>query len=249
MPAVAGGAGDAHIRPMNSSTVAAATIRWADGRRAAAAALVRQGLDWAYAAAVAGMPGLDSAENLAAGYAARHPTTDAAVKALVARHAGMAGAAGFITGCGGFVSLPAALPANLASVLYLQVRLVAAIAHLRGHDINSAEVRALVLACLAGSRAADTLKDAGVRFAARLTRDAAGWVAPAWLGKVQHAALPAACAAGHAAGRCGRLVPVVGGIVAGGFDAAMTRLIGRTADRVFSRLDGAARANAGTRDG
>jgi hypothetical protein len=28
-------------------------------------------------------------------------------------------------------------------------------------------------------------------------------------------------------------VPVVGGVVAGGFDAAVTQLIGRTADRVF----------------
>jgi hypothetical protein len=27
---------------------------------------------------------------------------------------------------------------------------------------------------------------------------------------------------------------VVGGVVAGGFDAAMTQLIGRTADRVFT---------------
>jgi len=37
------------------------------------------------------------------------------------------------------------------------------------------------------------------------------------------------------AARLGRLVPVVGGVVAGGFDAAMTQLIGRTADRVFAR--------------
>jgi hypothetical protein len=36
------------------------------------------------------------------------------------------------------------------------------------------------------------------------------------------------------AARLGRLVPVVGGVIAGGFDAAMTQLIGRTADRVFT---------------
>ena len=34
--------------------------------------------------------------------------------------------------------------------------------------------------------------------------------------------------------RFGKFVPVVGGVVAGGFDAAMTQLIGRTADRVFT---------------
>ena len=30
-----------------------------------------------------------------------------------------------------------------------------------------------------------------------------------------------------------KIVPVVGGVVAAGFDAAMTQLIGRAADRVF----------------
>jgi hypothetical protein len=36
------------------------------------------------------------------------------------------------------------------------------------------------------------------------------------------------------AARLGGLVPVVGGVIAGGFDAAMTQLIGRTADRAFA---------------
>ena len=229
---------------MKSFAQAAGRVRgWAKasttgrGREAIVAALT-QGFDWAYARAVGGMPGampgLASAEALAANYAARHPTTDAAVRALIHRHSGMAGAAGFVTGCGGFVSLPVALPANLASALYIPVRLIAAIAHLRGHDIHTAEVRALVLACLTGSKAADTLKDAGVRFGTRLSRDVLGWASPALFNKAKHAALPAASAAGHAAGRLGRLVPVVGGVVAGGFDAAMTQLIGRTADRVFT---------------
>jgi uncharacterized protein (DUF697 family) len=132
--------------------------------------------------------------------------------------------------------LPVAIPANLASALYIQVRLIAAIAHLRGHDIRSAEARALVLACLTGSKAADTMKDAGVRFGTRLTRDAVGWMSPALFKKVEHVAgASAACVAGASnIAQFGKLVPVVGGVVAGGFDAAVTQLIGRTADRVFT---------------
>jgi len=225
---------------MKAMSEAAVRLRdWTQARVSGAgrdvlAGALSQGFDWAYTRAVSGLPGLDSAEDLAAGYAARHPTADAAVKALVHWHSGLAGAAGFVTGCGGFVALPVALPANLASTLYIQVRLIAAIAHLRGHDIRSNEVRALVIACLTGAKAADTLRDAGVRLGTRVTRDVAGWVAPAFIKKAQHAAVPAACAAGNTAARFGRLVPVVGGVVAGGFDAAMTQLIGRTADRVFS---------------
>ena len=48
-----------------------------------------------------------------------------------------------------------------------------------------------------------------------------------------------------AAARLGKFVPVVGGVVAGGFDAALTRLIGRTADRVFTGRNGDAASPAG----
>jgi hypothetical protein len=97
-------------------------------------------------------------------------------------------------------------------------------------------VRTLALACMTGSKAADTLKDAGVRLGTRMTRDALGWLSPALFKKAEHAArLPVLNGLATAgAARLGRLVPVVGGVVAGGFDAAMTQLIGRTADRVFA---------------
>jgi hypothetical protein len=218
---------------------------WAGERACSRGALsetLRRGFDWAYGTAVSGFPGLDGAEQLAARYGARHDDADAAVAALINWQCGVAGAAGFLTGCGGFVVLPAALTANLASALFIQTRLIAAIAHLRGHDINSANVRTLALACLTGSRAADTLKDAGVRFGTRLARDGIGWASPALFKKVQHAAgVPAVCVAGRSAAQLGKFTPVVGGVVAGGFDAAMTRLIGRTADRVFAANAAAAR--------
>jgi hypothetical protein len=205
--------------------------------RHALVATFQQGFDWAYSKAVSGFPGLEGAEALAAGYAARHASTDAAVAALIKWQTGMASVAGFLTGYGGFVATPVAMPANLASALYIQVRLIATIAHLRGHDIRSAEARALVLACLTGSKAADTMKDAGVRFVTRLTRDAVGWMSPALFKKLEHAAgVSVVCVAGASnIARFGKFVPVVGGVLAGGFDAAVTQLIGRTADRVFTR--------------
>jgi hypothetical protein len=195
------------------------------------------GFDWAYGRAIDGLPGFDGAAELAASHAARHATTDAAVSALILRQSGIASVVGFVTGCGGFVALPVAIPANLASALYIQVRLIAAIAHLRGHNIRSNDVRALVLACLTGSKAADTLKDVGVRFGTRLTRDVVGWISPVLANKAKHAAgvtLPLAHVASQGVAKLGRFVPVVGGVVAGGFDAAMTQLIGRTADRIFT---------------
>jgi hypothetical protein len=127
-----------------------------------------QAFDWAYSKAVDGLPGFAGAEQLATEHAAKHASLDEAVKAVIAVHTRLAGATGFATGCGGFIALPVALPANLAGALYLQTRLVAAIAHLHGHDIRSPRVRMLVLACLSGSKAADTLRDAGIRVGTRL---------------------------------------------------------------------------------
>jgi hypothetical protein len=221
---------------------AAATIRkWTETARAARVpgiATALDALEWVYDRAVAGVPGLNGAEALAISYAERHATTDEAVRTLIARQSGKAGIAGFVTGCGGAIALPVALPVNLLSTLYIQLRLVAAIAHLRGHDLESAEVRTLALACMTGSKAADTLKDAGIRLGTRLTRDTLGWLSPALVKHAEHAArLPVLTSIGTAsAARLGRLVPLVGGVVAGGFDAAMTQLIGRTADRVYRQL-------------
>ena len=223
---------------MKTFSKALGTVRgWVDDRAGGGVAvtMLRQGFDWAYGKAVGGLPGLEGAEELAARYRDRHATPDAAVAALIAWQTGIAGAAGFVTGCGGFVALPVAMPANLASALYIQARLIAAIAHLRGHDLKSPDVRTLALACMTGSKAADTLKDAGVRFGTRMTRDAIGWASPALAKKIERVAgvsLSGAAAAGNMA-RFGKLVPVAGGLVAAGFDAAMTQLIGRTADRVF----------------
>jgi hypothetical protein len=192
--------------------------------------------DWAYGKAVDGMPGFDGAEALAADYAARHASTRDAVKALIAWHSRMAAVAGFATGCGGFVSLPVALPANIAGALYLQTRLVAGIAHLHGHDIRHPRVRMLVLACLSGSKAADTLRDAGFRSGSRLGRDAVGWAAPALFNKSRHAGHFAFLGTMGSRGIAGlgRFVPLLGGAVAAGFDGALTQMIGRTADRVFT---------------
>src|SRR5262249_5510440 len=205
------------------------TIRnWADKARAAPVPglpMVLDLLEWAYERAVQGVPGLEGAEELARDYEARYATADEAVARLIATQSGKAGLAGFVTGCGGAISLPIALPANLLGTLYIQLRLVAAIAHLRGHDLQSREVRTLALACMTGSKAADTLKDAGIRLGTRMTRDALGWLSPALFKKAEHAARLPVLNGLTTAGRLGRLVPVVGGVIAGGVRPALTPLI------------------------
>ncbi|MGE3783450.1 MAG: EcsC family protein [Alphaproteobacteria bacterium] len=236
---------------VTANRVGASVGRWAtNGSGGVLASTFLQAFDWAYGRALDGLPGFDGARELAEKFAARHTTPDAAIKALILSQTALAGSAGLLTGIGGFVSLPVAIPANLASALYIQVRMVAAIAHLRGHDVRTPEVRGLVLACLTGSKAADTLKNAGARLGVRVTRDVVGWMSPALVKKAEHmagvsapvllkkaervaGASATALAGAGSAVKMSKVVPVVGGVVAAGFDAAMTQLIGRAADRLF----------------
>lgn len=196
------------------------------------AGALSRGFDWVYERALGGAPGLDSAEAVAADYRARHADDEAAIAALIAWHSGQAGAAGFLTGMGGAFTLPVAMPAHLLSTLYIQVRLTAAIAHLRGWDIHSDEVRLAAFACLAGATAADRLKQAGIAAGAPLVQQVVSRL-PGDLLKHFGGAV-----GGHLAGRAGRhglmrLMPMLGGVLSGGFDAAATRLIGDAAKRLF----------------
>ena len=69
---------------------------------------------------------------------------DAAIDSLIDVHVRLASAQG------GIAALPIAVPANLAGVSVLQVRMVAAIAHLRGYDVNDLRVRTALVMCLLG---------------------------------------------------------------------------------------------------
>src|SRR5690606_10576909 len=77
----------------------------------------------------------DSAEEVAAQALASEGTPERAIKKVVATHTRLAAIEGFVTGLGGFVTLPVALPANVVGFYLLATREVAAIAKLRGYDI------------------------------------------------------------------------------------------------------------------
>ena len=144
-----------------------------------------------------------------------------------------AGAAGFVANMGGLLTLPIAIPANLAGAAAVQMRLIAKIAAARGYDTHSEEVRTFVFACLLGNAAADVLKDVGLRLGMRVGRHVSGPV----LQKLNHTVLARLAARFGAQGAVGftKVIPLVSGLIGGGLDAASTRVVGRMAKRVFVR--------------
>jgi len=133
------------------------------------------------------------------------------------------------------LTLPVAIPANVASVLYIQIRMIGAIAHLRGYDVRNDQVRSLVAACLAGSAALDSLKGVGINIGAKLTRQMLLRIPGEVLKKVNQAVGFRFITKAGSKGAVNLIkgVPLVGGVVGGTFDAAATKAIGRTAKQVF----------------
>jgi hypothetical protein len=83
--------------------------------------------------AIDGYGRMPSAKALAARHLQRQGgSVDEAITAIIDHHIRLASAQGFVTNIGGLAALPVAIPANITGVTIVQVRMVAAIAHLRG---------------------------------------------------------------------------------------------------------------------
>lgn len=94
---------------------------------------------------------------------AKAEDTEDAVDRIVAMHLRLLGITGFATGLGGFATMVVALPADVVSFYVLNARMVGAIAHLRGYDIDSEEVRTAILVSLLGASGAALLRDVGIQ--------------------------------------------------------------------------------------
>ena len=103
------------------------------------------------------------AVELANEYIDRYGRTEEAIDKLVSCQRRKSTATGFMTGLGGLVSLPVALPADLYSSLVLQVNMIVAIAVIRGYDVHADEVKTLVFLCIIGNSIGDILKQAGIK--------------------------------------------------------------------------------------
>lgn len=159
---------------------------------------------------------------------------DAAVEALIGSHVRLAGAQGFLTNIGGLVTMVVTVPANVTGLVMVQLRLHAAIATLRGHDLADPGVRAALLVTLLGHDETEKLvrkKDlpGNARWLA-----SGGDTGPESIRRVAAqvaARLVGALGGKRLASMAGKKVPVLGGLVGAVTDARATRKLGRDAAR------------------
>lgn len=173
--------------------------------------------------------------------ALRDRTREQAVKALVRNHCAVAGAQGFVTNIGGFVTLPIALPANIGAAYLVQTHLAGAIAVVHGHDLTSEEVRSAVLLCLVGNMGAEALKRVGVTVGSKVTMSLINQIPIAVIRQINKTVgfmLVAKYGTKRAVVTLAKGVPVIGGIIGGGVDTTATWAVGGYANKAFRRQDG-----------
>jgi len=113
--------------------------------------------------------------------------------------------------------------------------MIAAIAHMGGHDLNDDRVKSLVYACLTGNAAKDILKDMGIVVGRKLTENAikniSGKTITAINQKVGFRLITKFGEKGVV--NLGKAVPLLGGVIGATFDSVATNTIGNIARDTF----------------
>jgi uncharacterized protein (DUF697 family) len=204
---------------------------------------IMQALDWAYDKAINGFAGLDSAQELAESYIKEGESLVDSANSLIRWQNTKAATSGFLAGLGGILVMPLTLPANITSVLYVQIRMIAAIAIVGGYDVRDDRVKALVYACLAGEAVKESLKGVGIAIGSKVAINAVKGISGKTITAINKAVGFKLLTKFGETGivNLGKAIPVVGGVVGGSFDLYMTNSVGNIARDTFI-------ANTGEKD-
>lgn len=146
---------------------------------------------------------------------------------------------GFITGFGGVVTLPVSIPANIGSVLYVQIRMIACTAYLAGYDLNADQVQTFIYACLAGVSVNGVVKNAGIKVGVKVAEKAIQKIPGKALTKInQKIGFRFITKMGEKGiVNLGKMIPGVGAVINDGLDFAETKIIADRAYKMFFEGD------------
>lgn len=197
---------------------------------------IMQVLDWSYDKAVNGLPGMETAEELANRYMSKSSSINEAIDKLINWQQTKCATSGFLTGLGGIITLPVAIPANISSVIYIQIRMIAAIAVMRGYDLKDDQVKTFVYVSLTGQSAADILKQAGIKIGTKMSTVLIKKIPFEIIKQINKTVGFRLLTKFGEKGviNLGKCIPLVGGLIGGTVDAVGTRTIGKTAKKVFN---------------
>ena len=190
-------------------------------------------LDACYEKCLNGVPKVSpSVDSLANDYLQKHDTKEEACKVMLRNQIVKCTTSGALTGFGGIVTLPVAIPANVGSVLYVQMRMIAAVAYMAGFELKNDQTQTFIYACLAGVAVNELIKQAGIKFGMKLTTGLIKKIPGKALTKINQKVGFRFVTKFGTKGlvNLGKLVPGVGAVIGGGMDLIETKVI---ADRAY----------------
>ncbi len=206
-------------------------------------------VEWLYTKSVEGMPGFDSVQKLVADYtqkkgetaedpdyaAKEGETLEEMVDRFIRWQTFKAGLSGGIAGLGGMLTMPVLLPANITSVMLIQVRMILAIAIMGGYDIRSDQVKTVCFTCLAGNAAKDILKASGIMFGTKISQQVIKSISFEMIKSINKALGFRFITKFGKTGviNLGKGIPLAGGIIGGLLDGGSTYKVGHTAKSLF----------------
>lgn len=199
---------------------------------------VAQVVDRILTLGIDGWGSFGSADKVAARASRKSRDDRRAADRVVRQHVRRARLGGFVSGLGGFVTLALTLPVNVLTFHALAARMVAAIAEIRGHDVNDPQVRSAILVSLAGKKGQEALDQAGLGpVTGRLASSATKRVPETTLMVINKAVGVTLLRTVGSRGltRFFRWIPLLGAVVGQWSDARMMRKIAKAADEQFPR--------------
>lgn len=184
---------------------------------------------------IEGLGPLDSAEEVVRRARTEHDDPERVLDAICSAHRKLAAGGGFVTGLGGLLTMPVALPANVVGFYVLAGRMVGAVALVRGYDVHDKHTRTALTLTLVGADADDLLKQAGITGGGRMARIALNRIPPAASMMINKGLgfRVATQLGARLLGRLGRIVPLVGGVVGAGLDGYLMARLAEHARREF----------------
>ena len=194
-----------------------------------------QVMDWAFEKSNGNIPGLGTSAEMAQKYLDKYGSVNVAIDKLIGWQIAAAGSAGFVTSLGGFSTMAVTLPANIASTMAIQLRMIGAIAELGGYNEDTEEKKTGMYLCLLGSQGGSVLSKTtsqiGVKFATAALKKLPGKVLTKINQRVGFRLLTKFGEKG-AINLC-KAIPVLGGVIGGAVDSFSTYAIAKAAKAMF----------------
>ena len=208
-------------------------------------------LDNCYEACLNGVPKVsDDVKLVADEYLNKYKNKETACKKMLDNQIIKCTTSGFITGFGGILTLPVSLPANITSVIYVQMRMIACAAYMGGYDLSSDETRTFIYACLAGVAVNGLIKQAGLKFGVKFANVLIKKIPGKVLTKINQKVGMRFITKFGTKGviNLGKMVPGVGAVIGGSLDFIETKVIANRAYKWFIENDFSLENNEETTD-